>query len=344
MSAELSFAAQADAASANSYLFPDRLLTGFQPTGTIHLGHIAGALTACLRLQDVNPGECFILIADLHYLSARPEGAQVRQAITKTVRSMLALGIDPERCVIYRQSEVPQLCELLWTLSCYISKGTLERGHAVRTAIAEGRMVSAGVLLYPLLQAADILGLRATRIPAGQDQRQHIELAREVARRINALGDYPVLPEPNLATSDIALLIGTDGIRKMSLENGNFIGVFEDATTIHNQVNSIISVNVRQGDPVSPEEVFALKYLSLVAPQALVAEVRSGLTDGTLGLHELKKKLTASILEHFGPARERFHELADQKSLIEDILADGSARAREEAADTLLAVRDLVGY
>ena len=324
--------------------FPERFLTGFQPTGTMHLGNWMGALQPCLRFQDLHPGECFILIADLHLLTSRPDRSSIQASISNTARSFLALGIEPNKCVIYLQSEVPQTCELMWALSCYVGSSLLHRGHAYQSALRQGQAPSVGLLLYPLLQGADILSLRATQVAAGPDQRQHIELARDVARRMNALSELAVFPEPTLAIPNVRAVVGTDGKRRMSLANGNYISIFEDELVVSDQINSIVSLPLPQGTPVQPDAVPAFGLLQLLAPADISEDARTGLAAGKLSMNDLKNTLTKNFLTYFAEARERYVDLGRETVLIKDIIAQGSIRARDEAADAILAVRDLIGY
>jgi tryptophanyl-tRNA synthetase len=195
--------------SIDTAIFPERLLSGFQPTKSFHLGHWSGAIQPCHRFQNLYPGQCYLVVADLHAMTGRNSGESMRATTQAAACSLLALGIDPDRCVIYRQSDAPQVCELMWILACSLGKGHLDRSHAYKAAVNRGTPVSVGLFLYPLLQVADILAMRSTRVPAGPDQRQSVELARDVARRVNYLSNTLVLPEPTLASSgdSIALLM-----------------------------------------------------------------------------------------------------------------------------------------
>jgi tryptophanyl-tRNA synthetase len=251
--------------------------------------------------------------------------------------------MDPGKSVIYRQSDVPETAEMMWLLSCFTSKGDLDRGHAVKAAANRGEAVSAGVYLYPLLQAADVLGVRATRVPAGPDQAQHIELARQIARRVNArLGDT-LLPEPVLASPpSVEAVPGTDGKRKMSSQNDNTISIFEDEAVILDEINSIASLPIPIGSSVQEEESTVAQFVRILAGDEADAAVEQ-LTSGRIGFRQAKSLVYELFMSHFAEARTQYLRLLDDEPLLEWVLADGAARARTELSSTVVSLKDALG-
>lgn len=325
-------------------VFTERLITGFQPSKHLHLGHYAGAITPILEHQLLHPNNCFVLIADWHFLTSRPT-TNVRDGNIALASALIALGIDPEACTLYQQSDVQQTAELMWILSCYVGAGVLDRSHAMKAAKKAGQAPSVGLYLYPLLQVADILGVRATRVPAGNDQRQHVELARDLSRRINAAAGHTVFPEPQLEDRDLPMLIGTDGKRKMSNIHRNIIAIFDDSLEIEAQVNSIASPAVRAGTPLDPDAVAGFQLLSQMLPASdEIEEIREELRAGRMRMDTLKRRIVLAHAEYFGSERDRYRALMADQDYVRDVLAAGAERVRRETAETVMHAREAVGF
>lgn len=319
-----------------------RVLTGDRPTGRLHLGHYVGSLQARVRLQEEY--ECFFVVADYHMLTTRLEElAEIEGNIRDIVIDYLSVGIDPQKSVIYLQSLVPQVTELHLLLSMLISTSRLERVPTLKEMIRGLKIESPsyGLLGYPVLQAADILMVRADCVPVGRDQLPHIEVTRELVRRFNSLFGE-VFPEPKALISDVPLLVGIDGRAKMSKSLGNVIylsetpdavekkvmGMYTDPRRIHANIPGTV-----EGNPVfiyhdlfnqNKEEVEALKH-----------RYRTG----TVGDVEVKRRLARAINEFLEPIRARRAQFEGQPGLVEQIIKEGSNRARQEAEATLQAVR-----
>lgn len=322
-----------------------RVLSGMRPTaGRLHLGNYHGALENWVRLQDKY--ECFFMIADWHalstmYLDTRELAANVRELAL----DYLSAGLDPERCVIFVQSDVKEHAELHLLYSMLTPLGWLFRVPTYKEQMRElaGREVATyGFLGYPVLQAADITIYRADLVPVGKDQESHIELTREIVRRFNALYGAD-LPEPQALFTEVKVLPGLDG-RKMSKSYDNYITMAEEPAEIRRKVRTMVTdpARVRRHDPGHPEVCTVFAFHRVYSPDAL-AEVEADCRAGRIGCVECKERLAARLIEALAPIRERRRELAERPGLVDEILADGAARARREAAATMERVRAAVG-
>jgi tryptophanyl-tRNA synthetase len=317
-----------------------RVLSGLQPTGVMHIGNYFGAVRQHVALQEHN--DAIIFIADLHSLTSIPDAEARRGLVHDIVLDYLALGIDPTRAVFYRQSDLPEVAELSWILSTVTPMGLLERGHAYKDKVAQGLSADAGLFSYPVLQAADILIHRSHLVPVGQDQKQHIEMTRDIAGKFNQVyGPVLVLPEP-LILDDVAVVPGTDG-RKMSKIYENTIEMFASKATLRKQVMGIVTDSTPVEEPKDPDgsNLFALWKLFANEPEQ--AEMAQRFRRGGLGYGELKKDLLERLLAHFGEARERRGELARDSRRVEAVLRDGAERARETAVPLMEEVRRATG-
>lgn len=319
-----------------------RILSGIRPTPGIHIGNYFGAIADHLRLQDEYVGGVFYFIADLHELTDRENARTLADATVDAAIDYLALGLKPDRINFYRQSDVPQISELMWILSCNAPIGTLLRGHAYKEAQASARPVNAGVLLYPVLMAADILALRATDIPVGSDQLQHLEFTRDIARRCNHRWGAEVFPSPQARFGRSPMVRGTDG-RKMSHRYRNTIPVFGTAEQIRAAVNSIATEPVTAGQGQSEDGV-VLELLGLVcAESGEFPGLRSAYVGGELNFATAKAVLTDRLVSFFSEARDRRDVWRGRRLDVEGLLVAGAERARMEAQQTLELVREVVG-
>jgi tryptophanyl-tRNA synthetase len=325
-----------------------RLLTGLRPTGKFHLGNYVGTFEKDLELQNSGEYECFFLIADYHTLTTGFEKASaIGDDIREGVLDFLAVGIDPDKSTLYLQSLIPEVSELFLLFTMLVSATRAQRIPTLKEQIRDLKLDSAslGLLNYPVLQAADILMVRGEVVPVGKDQMSHIELTREVARRFNQLYS-PVFPEPEYLASRFPVLPGTGGEPKMSKSLGNTIMLSDDAETVRKKVMSMYTdpTRLRATDPghVKGNPVFV--YHDAFNPNLEeVQDLKARYVKGAVGDVEVKQKLVAALNAFLDPIRERRAEFERQPGLLEDILADGSRRARAEARDTLQRAREAMG-
>ena len=323
-----------------------RTVTGIKPTGLPHLGNYLGMIRPALELARGAEALCFI--ADYHALTTVPPPGTIRDGTLDLAATLIAFGLDPERTVLYRQSDLPEICVLTWILGCVGQKGVLNRAHAYKAAVqdnlAAGRDadhgVGMGLFSYPVLMAADILIHRADLVPVGSDQRQHVEIARDLAASFNrAYGPVLVVPE---AAIDAAVMTipGIYG-RKMSKSYGNELALFATPEEIRRRVLRIVTDSRAPSEPKDPDTILAL--YSQVAVAADADDLARRYRAGQVGYAEAKALLAEAIQQLIGPARERHSELMSDPAGLQATLARGAARARESAAATLVAVRTATG-
>lgn len=321
-----------------------RVLSGIQPSGELHLGNYFGAIQQHLALQHEFPGEAFYFIANYHALTTLHDRERLRKWTVDVALDYLALGLDPEKALLFRQSDVPEVCELAWLLATVTPVSLLEKGVSYKEKVQRGLPTSAGLLTYPLLMAADILIYRSSIVPVGEDQVQHIEFTRDMAGFFNnAFGKgEEILRLPVARFSPGKKVPGIDG-QKMSKSYGNAIGIFEEGASLKKKVMGIKTASIPLGEPLDPESdtVFAL-YRLLASPEEIEDMNRRYLA-GAIGFGQAKKELLAKIDEHFEEARERRRELAQDLDRVEEILVEGARRARPIARETLDRCRDAVG-
>jgi tryptophanyl-tRNA synthetase len=323
-----------------------RILTGDRPTGPLHLGHYVGSLQNRLKLQDSH--ECFFIIADLHTLTTRPEKDFIRQVgeyVREIALDYLAVGIDPQRSVIFVQSGVPETFELNLILEMLITVPRLERLPSLKDmARAENlEAMPFGLLGYPVLQAADILLPRATLVPVGKDNEAHVEVSREIARRFNRLYGE-VFPIPEALIGEVPTLVGTDGQAKMSKSLNNAIFLADDPKTVETKVMRMYTdpkrVSADIPGTVEGNPVFA--YQDAFNPdKAEVADLKERYRKGKVGDVEVKRKLVLALNQFLTPIRERRAQF--DRSTVEQLLVEGTRRARREAEETMRLVRDAMG-
>ncbi len=319
-----------------------RILTGDRPTGRLHIGHYVGSLKNRVRLQ--NDYDCFFLVADYHMLTTRLDRlSEVEQNIRDMVLDYLSVGIEPERSTIYLQSLAPEVAELHLLFSMLVTANRLERMPTLKDMVRDLNVeVTYGLLGYPVLQAADILMVRAHLVPVGKDQESHLELTRQIAGRFNELFGE-VFPLPDTLIGDVPTLVGTDGKAKMSKSLGNTIYLSDDAETVTQKVMRMYTdpTRLRATDPGHVEGNPVFSYLDAFDPDVtVVSELKERYRAGRVGDVEVKKRLAGSLNTFLEPFRERRAGFAARTGLVEEILREGSQRAREEARKTLAAARE----
>ena len=317
-----------------------RILSGIQPSGKLHLGNYFGMMKPALRLQE--QGEAFLFIANYHALTTMSDPAQLRENTFDVALDFLACGLNPKRTVFFRQSDVPEVTELTWILSTITPMGLLERCHSYKDKLAKGIAASHGLFSYPVLMAADILIYQSNIVPVGRDQKQHVEVTRDIAIKFNnQFGPVFTVPEPSIQ-EDVAVVPGIDG-QKMSKSYGNTIELFGDLKETKARIMRIVSDSTPMEAPKNPDtcNIFAL-YKLFASPaerEAMAARYRAG----NFGYGHAKKALFEVFEAAFAPLRLRRAELAQNRAYVEDVLRDGAARARAEARKTLTAARKAVG-
>jgi tryptophanyl-tRNA synthetase len=320
-------------------LVPLRILSGVQPSGKLHLGNYFGAVRQHIALQD--EALCFYFIADYHALTTIHDPAVLRQYSTDVALDYLALGLDPEKAIFFRQSDVPEVCELTWILSTVTNMGLLERAVSYKEKIEKGIDASVGLFTYPVLMASDILIYRSNLVPVGKDQVQHLEMTQDIAGRFNhRFGE--VFPIPGVRLDKESKVLGTDG-QKMSKSYGNAIEIFAEGKALQKVVMSIQTDSTPVDAPKDPTTCNVFGLYSLFATEEEKAALAARYRAGGMGYGEAKKMLLQKIDTFFAPARERRRQLAADPDYVEGILRTGAQRARAEARATMAIVRKAVG-
>jgi tryptophanyl-tRNA synthetase len=320
-----------------------RILTGIQSTGTPHLGNILGAIQPAINLSKVSENESFLFIADMHSLTQIKDGNQLRENTYATAATWLAFGLDTNKTVFYRQSDVPEVTELMWYLLCFYPYQRMTLAHSFKDKADRLEDVNGGLFTYPILMAADILLYDAEIVPVGKDQKQHIEMTRDVANRFNLkFPDTFVLPEEKIQ-EETMLIPGTDG-EKMSKSRGNIIDIFLPENQLKKQVMSIVSDSTPLEEPKNPDTCNTYALYKLLANEKQIAEMRSKYLAGNYGYGHAKKELLALILETYKDERARFNYLMENKQEIEAELKKGAEKARNVAQTVLARVRVQVGF
>jgi tryptophanyl-tRNA synthetase len=317
-----------------------RYLTGFQPTGALHIGNYFGALRPAIELQE--KGEAFYFIADYHALTTIRDPAVLRQHVRGVAIDSLACGLDPSKARFFRQSDVPAVTELAWILSNVTPMGLLERSHSYKDKLAHGIAPSHALFAYPVLMAADILLYDSDVVPVGKDQKQHLEITRDIAIKFNELyGNVFKLPEPSIR-EEVATILGLDG-QKMSKSYGNTIELFLPEKELRKKIMSIVTDSTPVEAPKDPDSSAIVSLFKLFATPEMVAALESDFRAGGVGYGEFKKRLFAVIWESFSPMRHRRAELVADAGYVDRILADGASRAGEVAKRTMTRVRQAIG-
>jgi tryptophanyl-tRNA synthetase len=310
-----------------------RILTGITPSGTLHIGNYFGAMRPAIEAQE--RGECFYFIADYHSMTSLFDPADRRKNTLEVALDWLACGLDPKRCVFWRQSDVPEVAELMWMIGTLTPMGLLERAHSYKDKLAKGIAPNFGLFAYPVLMAADILLYDTNRVPVGKDQKQHLEMTRDIAIKFNqTYGDTFVVPESEIR-EEIAVVPGLDG-QKMSKSYGNTIDIFGDEKATRKKVMGIVMDSRTPAEPKpDADKNLAIQLLKLVAPADVASDYENRLRAGGLGYGDLKKALFEQYWNYFAASRARRAELAANKDYVESVLRDGAQRARA-VADVVL--------
>jgi tryptophanyl-tRNA synthetase len=318
-----------------------RILTGLQPSGKLHVGNYFGAMQPAVHLQD--QGEAFYFIADYHAMTSAQDPAALRENVRELAVDFLACGLDPRRAVFFRQSAVPEVNELAWILSTVCPMSLLAKCHSYKDKIAQGIAPNHGLFAYPVLMAADILLYDSNRVPVGKDQKQHLEVTRDLAVKLNeTYGEGTViLPEP-IIRDDTAVITGLDG-RKMSKSYGNTLPIFGEEKPLRKLIMKIPTDSTPVEQPKPVENSIILALYKLFASEADHRAMVGDYQNGGIGYGEFKKRLADAYWDFFAPMRLRRAEILADPGYVDGVLADGAARAREEAAKVLARVRRAVG-
>jgi tryptophanyl-tRNA synthetase len=317
-----------------------RILSGIQPSGVLHIGNYFGMMLPAIELQK--EGETFYFIADYHALTSVRNPEALRENSLRVALDFLACGLDPERAALFRQSDVPQVTELAWILSTVAPMGLLERAHSYKDKLARGLASTVGLFSYPVLMAADILIYDSDAVPVGKDQKQHIEITRDLAVKINeTFGQVFKLPEPRI-NPNTQVVPGLDG-QKMSKSYGNNIDIFGDEKETRKRVMSIVTDSTPVEAPKDPERSTIVQLYSLFATKDEIANMKDRFKKGGTGYGDFKKELFEKLWEYFSPMRKRRGEILRDKSYIDNVLARGAKRANEIADQVMSRVRAAVG-
>lgn len=320
-----------------------RILSGMQPSGKPHLGNYLGAMKRHIELQKDH--ECFYFIANYHALTTVRDKKTLEEMTEELALDYLALGIDPEKTAFFRQSDIPEVTELTWILSTVAPFGLLERAHAWKDALAKGKKdPTVGLFNYPILMASDILIYDPDLVPVGRDQKQHIEITRDIAQYFNNhFGEAFKLPA-DLIEEDVESIIGTDGVHKMSKSYGNTVEIFAEEDELRKQIMSMVTdpQRVKKDDPGNPD-VCNVFRLQKIFNTGKVKDIEKACKSAELGCVDNKKSLAEAILEELKPAREKRIELQANLDYINEVLEKGTRRAREVATSMLDKVRSKVG-
>jgi len=310
-----------------------RILSGIQPSGALHLGNYFGMMNPAIRLQE--QGEAYYFIANYHSMTSLFDAAERRRNTLDVALDFLACGLDPKRSVFFRQSDVPEVTELTWLLTTLTPMGLLERAHSYKDKIARGISPNHGLFAYPVLMAADILIYDSNVVPVGRDQKQHVEMTRDIAIKFNeTYGRTFVVPEPRIQ-EDVAVVPGIDG-QKMSKSYGNTVEIFGDEKAIRKKIMGIVMDSRPPQEPKpDADKNLAIQLLKLVATPAVAKDFEDRLRAGGLGYGDLKKVLFENYWNYFAAARSRRAELAADPGYVNQVLRDGAARARTVAQTVL---------
>ncbi|MCP4248553.1 MAG: tryptophan--tRNA ligase [bacterium] len=317
-----------------------RVLSGIQPSGKLHMGNYLGAIKQHIALQ--HEAESLFFIANFHSLTTVQDADRLRRLSLDVALDYLALGLDPTKACLFRQSDIPEVCELTWILATVTGEGLLRRAHSYKDKIAKGITSSMGLMSYPLLMAADILIYHSDVVPVGQDQVQHIEMTQDMAQYFNNTYNCEALKRPEPRLNEACIVPGIDG-QKMSKSYGNAIDLFDDPKPTRKRIMSIKTDSTGVDEPKDPDRCNVFALVKLLAEPAETEEFAAAYRRGGLGYGTVKKRLAELFEETFGPARQRRAELAADLDTVEDILVDGARRARPLAREVMEGVRSACG-
>jgi len=317
-----------------------RVLTGIKPTGRPHLGNYLGSIRPAIALSRER--ETYLFIADLHALTTIRNREDLRELVYDVAATWLACGLDPEKTVFYRQSDVPEISELNWILACYTSQGLLERAHAYKAAKDAGEDVNVGLYTYPVLMSADILAFDSTHVSVGQDQKQHLEICRDIAERFNHYhGEVLTIPAP-IIDENVAVIPGLDG-RKMSKSYGNTIPLFFERETVKKKIMSIVSDSTPLEEPKDPESSLVYRLYAMMAPKDRAEAMAGKLRAGGYGWGHAKKELIELFHEQFDEKAKVYDHLMANRGELDAVFAKGAKRARAKAGATLERAKKALG-
>lgn len=320
-----------------------RILTGIQSTGIPHLGNILGAIKPAIEMAGTDGNEAFLFIANMHSLTAIKDAELRKQNVLGVAAAWLAFGLDTEKNTFYRQSDIPEVAELTWYLSCFTPFPMLANAHSFKDKSDRLSNVNAGLFVYPVLMAADILLYDANIVPVGKDQLQHLEMTRDIASSFNhQMGEIFVIPEPNVQ-SETMYIPGTDG-QKMSKSYGNFINIFQADKPLRKVIMKIITDSKGVDDVKDPDSCNVFNIFKLVATADQTAEMRENYLKGGYGYGTAKQALFDVIVNRFGEERETFQKLMDNPKIVDEKLLEGADKARIVAREVLGKVREVLGY
>jgi tryptophanyl-tRNA synthetase len=332
-----------DASPPEAAVVRERVFSGIQPSGASHLGNYLGAQVNYVALQEMY--DAIYAIVDLHALTTVHDGARLRELTHEMVLDLLAVGLDPARCSLIRQSDLPEHSELAWVFNTCVPVAWAERNPTYKEAREEGKENSLGLLDYPILQAADIAIYKASRVPVGKDQAAHLEFSREIVRAFNRryAHDDPVFPEPQPVFTDAPVVLGTDGVRKMGKSANNTIPIFAEPDDIRRLVMSMVTdpQRIKRTDPGRPEICNVCQLHRHFGGDYL--QIQDGERTARTGCVDTKQLLAERIIEFFRPMRERRIQLAADPAVVEETLAAGAAKVRPIIDATMREVRAAVG-
>ena len=320
-----------------------KILTGIQSTGTPHLGNILGAIIPAIEMANSSNEESYLFIANMHSLTQIKDLNVLNENTFSTAATWLSFGLDPNKSCFFRQSDVPEVTELAWYLSCFFPYQRLKLAHSFKDKADNLKDVNSGLFSYPMLMSADILMYDANIVPVGKDQLQHLEMTRDVATRFNNLmGDTFVIPEAKIQ-DDTKYIIGTDG-EKMSKSKSNIIDVFLDDKKLRKQIMKIQTQSLSVEEPKDPDKCNVFKLFKVIATYEETEKLRSRYTKGGIGYGEAKELLYNETLNRFSENRKMFFELNNNRDKVEQLLLDGALKAREQPQNVLKRVRARVGF
>lgn len=320
-----------------------RILTGVQATGTPHLGNVLGAINPAIQLAKDPKNESLLFIADMHSLTAIKDPETIRNNTYSVAAAWLAMGLDTDSTIFYRQSDIPQVTELTWYLNCVAPFPMLANAHSFKDKSDRLSDVNAGLFDYPVLMACDILLYDSDIVPVGKDQKQHLEMTRDLANSFNHIyGESFVIPKAQIQ-ENVMLVPGTDG-QKMSKSYGNFINIFAPKKELKKQVMGILTDNTPLEEPKDPESSIPFQLYSLIASPEKIEEMRANYLAGNYGYGHAKKELLNMILEVFGEAREKYDHLMAHQEILDEELLKGAEKAQKIADDVLNRIREKVGF
>ena len=320
-----------------------RILTGVQSTGTPHLGNLLGAIIPAIQMANNPANEAFLFIADMHSLTQIKDGKELRENTYSTAATWLACGLDINSSVFYRQSDIPEVTELNWYLSCFFPYQRLTLAHSFKDKADRLSDVNSGLFTYPMLMAADILLYDAEIVPVGKDQLQHLEMTRDVANRLNnVVGETLILPTAKI-NEETKLVPGTDG-EKMSKSRNNFINIFLADKKLRKQIMGIQTDSTPLEDPKDPDTDHVFALYKLIASEEQITTMRSNYEGGNYGYGHAKQALYELIITTFSEERAAYNHYMENPKEIDDALAIGAEKARKVAKDVLKRVREKIGY